>query len=116
MTTGHLHVAYDAVPVDEVSGLFPLSSLPPRAVARDTDAVQLIEATADEAILAVAPVSMATGYQFAQAPVTAVQLDRLPTRESLLDRTSLDRSAASYDLLVFGHVPSRQNHSIREWA
>lgn len=107
MTDEHLFLLYDAVPYDEVAAIFPVSSLPSRAVAREADAAQLIEATADEAILAVAPVSTATGYRLAQAPLTAVRLDRL-------DRAGPHPSTA--DLLVFGRAPRHRNHILAEYA
>jgi len=110
----HLYQVYDAVDYDDVGGLFPVSELPPRAVARATDAVQLIERTADERIVAVAPVSTATGYRLAQAPVTAIRLDRLD--RSPLASATLDRPASGYRVVVFGRTPARENWTLREYA
>ncbi len=110
----HPHRTYDTVGYDDVADLFPVSERPPRAVARAAAADRLIEQTSDERILAVAPVSMATGYQFAQAPRTAVRLDRLD--RSPFASATLDRPGSAYRLLVFGRARAHGNHTLREYA
>lgn len=110
MLIKHSHVIYDSVPYDEVSGLFPLSSLPGEAVVRDAAAVELIETIPDERILAVAPVSMATGYRLAHEPFRAVKLRHLSDTDPLPERSD------AYDVLVVGRPRDRRNHSLSEYA
>jgi hypothetical protein len=92
-----VQLAYESIPYDEVSALFLLSSLPSDAVVRDADAEKLIEATPAEEIVAVAPVSMATGYLLAQEPPTAVKLSHVSGVETL------PGSIEDYEVLVRGH-------------
>lgn len=108
----HPYLVYESIPYDEVSALFPVSSLPREAVVRDADAEELIEATSAEEIVAVAPVSMATGYLLAQEPLTAVKLSHISGVETL------PASIEDYEVLVRvrGRPRKRQNHSLREYA
>lgn len=106
----HLYLVYDSIPYDEASDLFPVSPLPTDAVVRDANAEDLIEATPDAAIIAVAPVSMATGYALAQEPLTAVKLSQLSGTESL------PAPMGEYELLVRGRPRRRRNHSLSEYA
>lgn len=110
MRDKHPYLVYENIPYDEVSGLFPVSSLPADAVVRDADAKDLIEATPAAEIVAVAPVSMATGYLLAQEPLTAVKLAHVVGVETLPD------TITDYEILVRGRPRNRQNHSLREYA
>jgi hypothetical protein len=110
MHSTHSYLVYDSIPYDEAAILFPVSSLPADAVVRNANAEELIEATPDEAIVAVAPVSMATGYALAQEPLTAVKLSQLSGVESL------PASIEGYELLVRGRPRKRRNHSLSEYA
>jgi hypothetical protein len=110
MRDKHPYLVYDSIPYDEASDLFPISSLPNEAIVRNANAEELIEATPDEAIIAVAPVSMATGYALAQEPLTAVKLSQLSRTESL------PVPMGTYELLVRGRPRRRHNHSLTEYA
>ena len=110
MRDKHPYLVYDSIPYDEASDLFPVSSLPSDAVVRNANAEELIEATPDEAIIAVAPVSMATGYALAQEPLTAVKLSQLS------GTGALPVPMGEYDLLVRGRPQTRHNHSLSEYA
>lgn len=106
----HPHLIYDSIPYDEVSALFPVSSLHAEAVVRHANAEELLEATPDAAIIAVAPVSMATGYALAQEPLAVIKLSELSEMESL--PVSTDK----YELLVRGRPRTGHNHSLNEYA
>ncbi|SEH53582.1 hypothetical protein SAMN05192561_10571 [Halopenitus malekzadehii] len=110
MRDKHPYLVYDSIPYDEASDLFPVSSLPTDAVVRNANAEELIEATPDEAIIAVAPVSMATGYALAQEPLTAVKLSQLS------GTGALPVPMGEYELLVRGRPQTRHNHSLSEYA
>jgi len=110
MRDKHPYLVYDSIPYDEASDLFPVSSLPADAVVRNANAEELIEETPDEAIIAVAPVSMATGYALAQEPLTAVKLSQLS------GTGSLPVPMGEYELLVRGRPRTRHNHSLSEYA
>lgn len=110
MRDKHPYLVYDSIPYDEASDLFPVSSLPADAVVRNANAEELIEATPDEAIIAVAPVSMATGYALAQEPLTAVKLSQLS------GTGPLPVPMGEYELLVRGRPQTRHNHSLSEYA
>jgi len=110
MRDRHPHLVYDSIPYDEASALFPISSHPTDTVVRNATAEELIERTADEAIIAVAPVSMATGYALAQEPLTAVKLPKLSGTESL------PVPLEDYEVLVRGRPRRRRNHSLGEYA
>ncbi|GAA5432825.1 hypothetical protein GJ633_00655 [Halorubrum sp. CBA1125] len=110
MRNKHPYLVYDSIPYDEASDLFPVSSLPTDAVVRNANAEELIEATPDEAIVAVAPVSMATGYALAQEPLTAVKLSQLS------GTGALPVPMGEYELLVRGRPQTRHNHSLSEYA
>lgn len=110
MPNKHPYLVYDSIPYDEASALFPVSSLPTNAVVRNANAEELIEATPDEAIIAVAPVSMATGYALAQEPFTAVKLSQVSGTESL------PVLIEDYDVLLRGRPRKRRNHSLKEFA
>lgn len=104
------YLVYDAVRYDEASAFFPIASLPADAVVRDAAAGELVEATPDGEIVAVAPVSTATAYRLAHEPLTAVRLGRIPdTPESPLP-------SDEYELLVVGRPRTRRNHSLTEYA
>lgn len=110
MRDKHPYLVYESIPYDEVSALFPVASLPSDAVVRDTAAEELIEATADDEIVAVAPVSMATGYLLAQEPLTVVKLSHasgVKTRAA---------SIKGYEVLVRGRPRKRRNYSLRGFA
>jgi hypothetical protein len=104
------HLVYDSIPYDEVSELLPLSSLPSEAVVRDAAAVELVETVPDERILAVSPVSMATGYLLAQKPFTAVKFHHLS------EENTLPELSDGYEVLVLGRPRDRRNHSLSEYA
>ncbi|ERG99155.1 MAG: hypothetical protein J07HQX50_00297, partial [Haloquadratum sp. J07HQX50] len=106
MRDEHLHLVYDSIPYDEVSDLFQIPSLANDAVVQNANAEELIEATPDEAIIAVAPVSMATGYALAHKPLTAVKLSQLS------GTGSLPVPMGEYELLVRGRPRRRHNHSL----
>jgi hypothetical protein len=110
MRDKHPYLVYDSIPYDEAAGLFPVSSLPTDAVVRNANAEELVEATPDEAIIAVAPVSMATGYALVQEPLTAVKLSQLSGTESL------PVPVEEYELLVRGRPRRRRNHSLSEYV
>ena len=110
MRNMHPYLVYDSVPYDEVSALLPVSSLPGEAVDRGVAAVDLIEATSDENVLAVAPVSTATGYMLAQEPLTAVDLDRVGAT------TRSTGPIDDYEVLVVGRPRRRRNHSLHEYV
>lgn len=110
MRDRHPHCVYESLPYDEVSDLFPVSSLPCGAVVRDLDAQDLLEVTPAEEIVAVAPVSMATGYLLAQEPLTAVHLSHVSGVETL------PGSIEDYEVLVLGRPRKRRNHPLREYA
>lgn len=110
MRDKHPYLVYDSIPYDEASDLFPISSLPTDAVVRNANAEELIETTPDEAIVAIAPVSMATGYALAQEPLTAVKLPQL------CGTGSLPVPMGEYELLVRGRPRKRRNHSLAEYA
>jgi hypothetical protein len=110
MLDEHPYLIYDTIPYGEVTDLFPLSSLSQKAIVRDGAALEAIDATPAEDIVAVAPVSMATGYKLAQEPLQAVRLDRLPAREAVPDKL------ADYELLVRGRPTQHSNHTLSEYA
>ena len=110
MRDKHPCLVYDSIPYDEVSALFSGSSLSSDAVVRDANAEELIETTPDEAIIAVAPVSMATGYALAQEPLIAVKLSQLSGTESL------PAPIEDYEVVVRGRPRTRHNHSLSEYA
>jgi hypothetical protein len=99
-----------------VSSLFPVASLPARAWVRHDAAAERLESVPADAVLAVAPESMATGYKLAQTPLTVVLVDELPAsvRDSLLE--SVNVSLRDYRLLVLGRPEDRANHRLREYA
>ena len=110
MRSEHPCHIYESIPYDEVSALFPVSSLRAEAVVRNANAEELIEATPDAAIIAVAPVSMATGYVLAQEPLTVIKLSQLS------ETGSLPVPIDEYELLVRGRPRTRHNHSLNEYA
>jgi hypothetical protein len=110
MRSKNSHLVYDSVPYDEVSGLFPLSSLPSEAVVRDAAAVELIETIPDERILAVSPVSMATDYWLAQRPFTVVKFHHLS------EENTIPELSDGCEVLVLGRPRNRRNHSLSEYA
>jgi hypothetical protein len=110
MRSKHPYLVYDSIPYDEASELFPVSSLPTDAVVRNANAEELINTTPDEAVIAVAPVSMATGHALAQKPLTAVKLSQLSGTESL------PMLVGEYELLVRGCPRKRRNHSLSEYV
>jgi hypothetical protein len=116
MLTKNLHVRFDAVNYGALSALTPTEDLPTDAVARRDRAVAALEETPEDAVLAVAPESLATGYRLAQEPLTAVRLCALPaaTARTVADRVGRDVDA--YDLLVWGRPGARENHSLRKYA
>jgi hypothetical protein len=107
MPTENTNISDHSIPYNEVSELFPLRSLPSEAIERDTAAVENVKSVADRDIVAVAPVSMATGYKLSQMPFTVVKLDLLPD----LDLRAVDE----YELLIIGHPRERLNHSLTEY-
>lgn len=106
----HPYLVYDSIPYDEAADLFPVSALPTDVVVRNVNAEELVEATPDKAIIAVAPVSMATGYALAQEPLTAVKLSQLS------GTGSLQVPIEEYELLVRGRPRRRRNYSLAEYA
>lgn len=110
MRSKHPYLVYDSIQYDEVTDLFPVSSLPNDAIFRNVNAEELVETTPDEAIIAVAPVSMATGYVLAQEPLTVVKLSQLSGTESP------PVPIGEYELLVRGRPRRRRNHSLSEYA
>lgn len=110
MRIRHSYLVYDSVPYDEVATLLPFSSLPSAAVTREARAAERLAETDDDDILAVGPVSMATGYRIAQEPLTVVDL-------SLIDDTVTGSVPIDeYELLVIGRPRDRENHSLTEYA
>jgi hypothetical protein len=110
MRSKNSHLVYDSIPYDEVSELLPPSSLPSEAVVRDAAAVELVETVPDERILAVSPVSMATGYWLAQRPFTVVKLHHLS------EENTIPELSDGYEVLVLGRPRDRRNQSLSEYV
>jgi hypothetical protein len=116
MSHENLHVRFDSVPYGAVSSIFPVESLPRSAWDRYDAAAERFESASEADVVAVAPESMATGYQLVQRPLTVVSIAELPEefRTELL--AEAPETLGAYSLLVFGRPTDAENHTLREYA
>lgn len=108
-------MVYESVPYDEAGALRPLEDLPAAAVTTHDQAVARLEGASDDEVLAVAPVSMATGYHLGQMPLTVITINELPTEtiSQLAAATTCD--IASYRYIALGKRPAHENHTLRKY-
>jgi len=77
MRSRNSHVVYESVPYDETGALRPLDDLSAAAVTTHDQALARLEGASHDEVLAVAPVSMATGYHLTQMPLTVITINEL---------------------------------------
>lgn len=115
MPSRNTHVRYDAVPYGEVSDLRTSGQTPASAIVRHEAAFDALQRADSDEIVAAAPTGMATGVHLASMPLTIIRLEAVPNAVlSGIDREG--RPISEYKLLVFGQVPDRENHSLRQFA
>lgn len=108
-------MVYESVPYDETGALRPLDDLPAAAVSTNDWAVARLEDATDKEVLAVAPVSMATGYHLGQMPLTVITIDELPTEIISQLAAATTRDIASHRYIALGKLPAHENHTLREY-
>ncbi len=115
MHSRNSHIRYDAVPYGEVSDLRTSGQTPSFSIIRHEAAFDALQRTDSDEIVAAAPSGMATGVHLASMPLTVIRLEAIPDAVLCgIDREG--RPISEYKLLVFGQVPDRENHSLRQFA
>ncbi|WP_157500687.1 hypothetical protein [Halobacterium sp. CBA1126] len=109
------HVVYDSIPYDETEALRPLEALPAAAVVTHDEAVARLEDASDDEILAIEPVSMATGYHLGQTPLTTITIDELPTETISQLAATTARDITAYRYIVLGNQSHHENRTLREY-
>lgn len=77
MRSRNSYVVYESTPYDETEALRPLENLPAAAITTHDQAFARLEDATDDEVLAVAPVSMVTGYHLTQMPLTVITIEAL---------------------------------------
>lgn len=115
MLSRNTHVRYDSVPYEEVTQMRSGGTVPASAIRKHDRAAREIQRADDDAIVAAAPTSMATGVHLASMPLTVVRLAAVPDGE-LADIETNDRPIDDYELLAFGQIPNRENGALTEFV
>jgi hypothetical protein len=115
MSTGHFHNAGGYIDHDEVEPLFPVESLP--GVVQQRDAQLRLQSVAPKAVLAVRPTGLASSYFLTQHPLTAIDIDALPSSTRRQIAQICPGGLDQFEVIQVGRgVSAPDNHSLREWT
>jgi hypothetical protein len=115
-----MHIVYDfaereAVPFGAVDGLFPVAELD-APIVQNRDAQLRLKELDEEAIIAIAPDGMATGYYLGAHELTLIPISELspPLKQALSQ--AVDGSIEKYSHVQLGkHIESGANRTLSEF-
>ncbi len=116
-----MHIVYDfaereTVQFGVVSDLFPVAELDAPLI-QNRDAQLRLEELDEEAIIVVAPESMATGYHLGSHELTLIAIEDLPEAQTRAVSEAVDGPIEAYSHIQLGkQIESGPNRSLSEFG
>jgi len=115
MSIGHFHTAGEYIDHDKAKPLFPVDGL--AGAVQHRDAQLRLQSVDPEAVLAVRPTGLASSYFLTQHPLTAIDIDALPSSTRHQIAQPCPASVGQFEVIQIGRgVSAPENHSLREWT
>ncbi len=115
MSFRHFHAAGGYIDHDEAEPLFPVEGL--AGAVQHGDAQLRLQSVAPEAALAVRPTGLASSYFLTQHPLTAIDIDALPSSTRRRIAQTCPGRVGQFEVIQIGRgVSALKSHSLREWT
>jgi hypothetical protein len=115
MSIGHFYAAGGYIDHEEAEPLFPVEGL--AGAVQHRDAQLRLQSVDPEAVLAVRPTGLASSYFLTQHPLTAIDIDALPSSTRRQMAQPCPGRVDQFEVIQIGRgVSTPENHSLREWT